>query len=124
MERNGLSGGLTLFWHDDFVIVHILSSSVGHIDVKIAPVESMPKWRFTEFYGHLATKARGHSWTLLCCLSTLHYLPLALWGFNEILTHKEKTGTNRCSNGQITVFREALLDRGLQDLGFEGNPFT
>lgn len=44
--------------------------------------------------------------------------------FSEVLSHKEKTGINQCSKAQIIVFRDTLLDYGLQGLRFERNPFT
>lgn len=42
VERNGLRGGLTLFWYSNLVNLHTLSSSFGHIDAQITPTNSMP----------------------------------------------------------------------------------
>lgn len=56
-------------------ILNILSSSMGHIDAQIKPLDSTPMWRFIEFYGNLSTEARNHSWTMLWCLKNMHSLP-------------------------------------------------
>lgn len=89
-QGNGLSGGLALFWYDDLVNVHILSS-IGHVDAKITPTYSMPMRQFTGFYGHPTYDARAHTCTLLCQLGILHTLPWLCRGdFNEILSHEKK----------------------------------
>lgn len=95
------------------------------IDAKIVPAESTLVWRFTRFYGNPSADARAHCWTLSHWLSTLHSLPwLCVGDFNEILSHKEKPSANQRFKGQITTFWDVPLDCGLQDLGFERNPYT
>lgn len=54
VERNGLSGGLALFWYDDLVNIHILSSSASHIDAKIIPNDTTRMWCFMAYYATLS----------------------------------------------------------------------
>lgn len=64
------------------------------------------------------------SWDLLRRLSSFSTLPwIVARGFDEILYVSEKTGQER-NNWQIENFRNAILDFGLFDLGFDGPKFT
>jgi hypothetical protein len=52
-------------------------------------------------------------------------LPWVVIGdFNEIAFSHEKDGGNDRPPSYMQVFREALDDCGLEDLGFSGDPFT
>jgi hypothetical protein len=44
--------------------------------------------------------------------------------FNEILFNHEKEGGNPQPDGHLNAFRDALMDCGLEDLGFSSDKFT
>ena len=54
----------------------------------------------------------------------LKLLLLCASDFNEILKQSEKVGGRLRPYSQMQIFREALDECGLMDLGFKGSPFT
>jgi hypothetical protein len=44
--------------------------------------------------------------------------------FNEVLYQHEQLGGNPRNEGQMSAFRECLMDCGLTDLGYKGYSFT
>lgn len=44
--------------------------------------------------------------------------------FNEIVSSDEKQGGSIRNQRQMQVFRDAIDDSGLTDMGFKGPPFT
>ena len=68
---------------------------------------------------------KHESWTLLKHLHSRSTAPWLCCGdFNEILTMEEKQGGLLRPLRPMQEFREALLQCGLVDLGFQGNIFT
>ena len=68
---------------------------------------------------------KHESWTLLKHLHSRSTAPWLCYGdFNEILTMEEKQGGLIRPLRPMQEFREALLQCGLVDLGFQGNIFT
>lgn len=119
----GQSGGLCMFWSNDLV-VELLTYSQAHIDVRIRQGDGS-YWRFTGFYGHPVPSQRIHSWTLNRRLAAMFDLPWVYIGdFNEIQREDEKVGGGRKIWRDISNFREALTDSGLEDMGFLGPKFT
>lgn len=49
---------------------------------------------------------------------------LVLGDFNEILFHHEKEGGRTRPQGHLQAFHDALMDCGLEDVGYEGDLFT
>ncbi|CAM8982176.1 unnamed protein product [Rhodiola kirilowii] len=121
VPRQGLAGGLALWWKEE-VSLSILSYSKYHID---ACVEGEDRVRVTVFYGEPITGRRGISWGLLRRLHVQFNLPWVVLGdFNEVCFGWEVKGGRVRGEWQMRAFREALMDCGLTDLGFSGNPFT
>ena len=122
VDSEGLSGGVGLFWSDE-VTVNLQNYSSSHIDVSVKQV--VKSWRFTRFYGELRAENRHHSWRFL---RTLHAIKHEAWicigDFNETLLAEEHFGVNGRPEWQMRAFREVLEDCSLQDLGWQGVPFT
>ncbi|XVE64032.1 hypothetical protein DITRI_Ditri07aG0068900 [Diplodiscus trichospermus] len=113
-----------MMWKEELNL-SLLSFSTNNIDMEIKDSEAGDKWRITGFYGAPKTARRVEAWRLLCNLSTAKDLPwLCLGDFNEIMWSNEKTGQCDRRETQMTNFRTALDNCGLNDLGFTGNWFT
>jgi endonuclease/exonuclease/phosphatase family metal-dependent hydrolase len=83
------------------------------------------QWKLTGFYGHPEWNKRKESWELLKHLQS--YSPLAwlcIGDFNEIVDQSEKWGANPRREGQMELFRTALEQCNLSDLGYKGSRFT
>ncbi|CAM8882279.1 unnamed protein product [Rhodiola kirilowii] len=123
VERNGLAGGLALWWKEE-VDLRILSYSSSHIDSYVEDDKEF-RFRITLFYGEPVTHKRQDSWDLLRLLNKQLELPWVIFGdFNEVCFGWEVRGTRIRGEWQMKSFREALFDCGLTDLGFKGSPFT
>ncbi|CAM8893848.1 unnamed protein product [Rhodiola kirilowii] len=121
VPRCGLAGGLALWWKEN-VDLTILSYSRHHIDARIDGEET---FRITLIYGDPVTGKRAQVWDLIRRLSGLWRLPWLVFGdFNEICFSWEVKGGRVRGEWQMRAFRETLMDCGLADLGFVGNPFT
>ena len=116
-------GGLVLFWKTS-VEIDIESSSVNHIDATVNKNSNDP-WRFTGFYGELETHKRQESLDLLRSLHGRNSFPwLCAGDFNEIIKQLEKKGGRLKPYAQMQIFRDALDESELTDLGFKGFPYT
>ncbi|KAL5854197.1 hypothetical protein ACOSQ4_003999 [Xanthoceras sorbifolium] len=105
----------------------VLGSSLG--EVKEVDVDAngncWGSWRFTGFYGDPNATNRSHSWSLIRRLAGLSNLPWLIGGdFNEILRWEEKSGGLFRSHKAISLFRGAVDDCNLVDVGFRGHNFT
>ncbi|CAM8892645.1 unnamed protein product [Rhodiola kirilowii] len=121
VPRQGLSRGLALWWKEE-VPLTILSFSKYHIDAR---VEGEDVVRVTVFYGDPVTGRRGIAWDLIRRLHSQFSLPWIVFGdFNEVCFGWEVKGGRIRGEWQMRAFRETLVDCGLSDLGYEGNPFT
>jgi hypothetical protein len=121
----GQSGGLALFWRRD-VPVMTQSMSKSHIDVVLSCDTLSPKqWRLTGFYGEPRRELRKNSWYLMRFLRAQLDLPWLCHGdFNEVLSAQEHFGANPREHWQIAQFQDVCAECGLNDLGFNGPPFT
>ncbi|EPS72636.1 hypothetical protein M569_02121, partial [Genlisea aurea] len=120
----GKSGGLALLWLGS-IIVDIKSFSTNHIDAVISPQDGSPKWRLTGFYGNPLQASRSDSWSLLTRLHHQFSLPwLVVGDFNEVLWQDEHLSSCLRSCSSMGLFRNALEECDLSDLGFQGYPFT
>ncbi|KAG2679676.1 hypothetical protein I3760_11G061900 [Carya illinoinensis] len=82
-------------------------------------------WQFTGFYGHPETRKRELSWEMLRQLRPKNGIAWCVGGdFNEILWHNEKVGGKRRPDSQLNLFRNALEDCGLSDIGCRGSDYT
>ena len=125
VDRDGLSGGIGLFWTSD-VQVDLQSFSSGHIDVMVQNNNlHHNKWRFTGFYGAPHVSDRHHSWR---CLRTLFSIQHSAWlcvgDFNETLYASEHFSLAARPEWQMRAFREAANDCLFQDMGWSGTEYT
>ncbi|XP_060972669.1 uncharacterized protein LOC133038517 [Cannabis sativa] len=124
VPRVGLGGGLLLLWKDD-IDVSILNYNTNVIDCYIAS-PNQPRWHFTAFYGAPCTQLRSQTWTLLERLKDVS--PLSPWlvigDFNEILSNDNKVGGAPRNEAQMEQFRKALDCCRLNEVPFEGDPYT
>jgi hypothetical protein len=123
VDRHGLGGGLALLW-DSSVDVHIQHYSDHHISANVVQADGI-QWRITGFYGHPETSLRHRSWSLLRHLRGPSGVPWMVMGdFNEIMRIDEMVGQADRNTTQMALFREALLDCELIDMGFTGSALT
>lgn len=123
VERIGRGGGLALLWSDT-VTVEILDSCLNFIDF-IFCHESLGRWRCTGFYGCPKVSRRKETSQMLRSLVQLSSLPWCILGdFNCILHSSEKRGGQGYPQWLVSGFRNAIIDCGLSDIGFDGHPFT
>jgi hypothetical protein len=120
-ESDGRSGGLLMVWRKELVI-HCQSVSQYFIDVVIRGVE---EWRLTGIYGDPRWEHKDQTWAVMRSLHGTSALPwLVLGDFNEILFHHEKEGGRQDHKLILQAFQDALIDCGLEDVGYEGDLFT
>ena len=83
------------------------------------------QWRFTGIYGESKSEGKYITWKTLRTLKKRFDLSWLCSGdFNEILFSYEKEGGPPRAELNMQKFRQALVDCGLHDLGFVGDPFT
>ncbi|GMI79095.1 hypothetical protein HRI_001578800 [Hibiscus trionum] len=124
VEAIGRSGGLSMGWKSTCDVT-LRSYSVRHIDVEIKDEDTGSTWRCTGFYGNPETSRRMESWNLLRSLDDSPDMPwLVIGDFNEILFAGEKQGGLLRNQRQMDLFRSALEDCALDDLGYSGSWFT
>ena len=83
------------------------------------------QWRFTGIYGESKNEGKDITWKTLRTLKKKFDLSWLCSGdFNEILFSYEKEGGPPRAELNMQKFRQALVDCGLHDLGFVGDPFT
>ncbi|KAI9181333.1 hypothetical protein LWI28_013917 [Acer negundo] len=97
---------------------------LSHNDVKIRILGGL-FWRFTSFYGHPEKAQRIHLWTLLRRLAGTLNLPWVCMGdYNDTQYNCENRGGLRKSWKAMSDFHEAMVDSGLEDIGFKSLIFT
>jgi hypothetical protein len=118
VDSEGLSGGLGLFWSDDYD-VSVKGFSTGHIDAMVRKKgQNSMEWRFTGFYGAPRAENRHHSWRLLRTLFGIHHSEwLCMGDFNETQYANEHFSRAARPEWQMRNFREVVDDCKLQDLG-------
>ncbi|XP_057792367.1 uncharacterized protein LOC131009155 [Salvia miltiorrhiza] len=121
--NGGRRGGLCLIWFDDINIV-VKSSSLHHI---LATVDDGVRdaWDFCGLYGWSITDDHHYTWDLMRSLRTQVSEKWICGGdFNETMFHFEKRGGQPKTDSRLDLFRGAVDDCGLSDLGYIGEPFT
>lgn len=124
VDRVDIAGGLAMLWRKD-VVVTLLGMCSQYIDVEVQFLGADHRWRCTGFYGFADQALRARSWDLLRQLAAHNDLPWVVGGdYNEVLSTNEKYGGIPRNDNLIEMFKLALIDCGLGDLGFEGHTFT
>ena len=96
----------------------------NHIDAFVTTSPQIA-WRLTGLYGHPDDQCKHETWSLLRHLKNRATLPWVCMGdSNEILSSNEKNGRLPKPLGLMQNFRNALLNCGLVDLGYNGRIFT
>ena len=121
--REGIGGGLALFWKS-LINLTVVGSSKYYIDAVINK-DSDNEWHFTSFYGEPETAGRIEA------LDKLRYLNsqsntswLCIGDFNEIIRQDEKVGGGIRPHNPMQFFREVIDECGFMDLGYVGHKFT
>ena len=105
-----------------YYLGYIVPSS--HIDAFVTTSPQIA-WRLTGLYGHPDDQCKHETWSLLRHLKNRATLPWVCMGdSNEILSSNEKNGRLPKPLGLMQNFRNALLNCGLVDLGYNGRIFT
>ena len=92
----------------------------NHIDAFVTTSPQIA-WRLTGLYGHPDDQCKHETWSLLRHLKNRATLPWVCMGdSNEILSSNEKNGHLPNPLGLMQNFRNALLNCGLVDLGYNG----
>lgn len=97
----------------------LLAYSNNFIDVSVS-IPGKQDWRLTCYYGFPERNRRSLSWDLLRTLSRRSSLPWCCIGdFNDMASQRFRHPLSL-----INVFRKAIVDSGLIDLGMKGHVFT
>lgn len=119
----GKGGGLALFW-DESLKVELKSYNMRHIDVIITEPEGA-RWTATFVYGEPKAQNRHEMWNLLRRIRLNASDPWLMIGdFNEAMWQIEHRSRVKHSERQMRDFREVLVECDLQDIGFQGVPWT
>ncbi|KAJ7949920.1 Ribonuclease H [Quillaja saponaria] len=103
----------------------LISLSLHHIDIEVYDDQGVAKWRGTRIYGWLEDGNKAKTFELLHQLSTANQLPWLFVGdFNAMIANEEKKCGEPPPFHLLQSFRDTIQDLNLEDLGYEGNPFT
>lgn len=113
-----------MLWRKD-VVFTLLGMCSQFIDVAVQFPGADQRWHCTGFYGFADQALRARSWDLLQQLAAHNDLPWVVGGdYNEVLSNNEKEGGNSRNDNLNEMFKLALVDCGLSDLGYVGENFT
>ena len=122
VEPLGQSGGLALFFMDEFQVV-ILFSNNRMIEVK-AVINEINVYK-TFVYGDHVLEKRDQVWERLTHFATTRDGPWFMIGdFNEIRGHHEKEGGKRRSDTSFLSFNQMISDCGMLEFPFSGNQLS
>ena len=116
VEPLGLSGGLALFFMDEFQ-VNVLFSNNRMIDIE-AVIDGI-KVYMTFVYGDPVLERRDQVWERLTRFSTTRTGPwFLIRDFNEITCHNEKEGGRQRPDSSFLPFKQMLNDCGMLEFPF------
>jgi len=123
----GKAGGLGLLWNPDYVNIEIKDHDFNYIDFLVTDSKpnSIP-WRVTGIYGYPKHNNKYQTCSLITDLASSNYNKnwLLFGDFNINLYNSEKLGGNPIDDNLVVCFKNTIDVCGLQDLGYQGNPFT
>uniref|UniRef100_A0A803QC75 Reverse transcriptase domain-containing protein n=1 Tax=Cannabis sativa TaxID=3483 RepID=A0A803QC75_CANSA len=124
VARIGLSGGIMLLWSDE-IDVTLLNMGPTFFDCYMK-FDGSPSFHFTGFYGAPDLASKSASWTLFQRFGDVApLLPwLAIGDFNEILSNNDKSGGSLRRESHMDAFRTSLDKCFLQEVPYNGDPFT
>ncbi|KAG7535395.1 Endonuclease/exonuclease/phosphatase superfamily [Arabidopsis thaliana x Arabidopsis arenosa] len=122
IEPDGCSGGLALFYSNDYPVT-IISSNDRLIDVET--IIDGNKVFLSFVYGDPVVMCREIVWERLTRIGVVREGPWFLIGdFNELTGHHEKQGGKKRSENSFLPFRTMIHNCGLIDFPFKGNSFS
>ncbi|KAL4382545.1 hypothetical protein AHAS_Ahas04G0244200 [Arachis hypogaea] len=122
-EGIGFSGVIWILWNSNFWNVKVLMSHRQYVHMKLRYGLESP-WFFTVVYGSPQIGLRTSPWEGLKSIADNLTSEWCVGGdFNCVLSTTD-TGGNSGLSRDHDRFVDCLLECGLQDLGFKGQPFT
>ncbi|XP_020985915.1 uncharacterized protein LOC110274883 [Arachis duranensis] len=122
-ECISFSGGIWILWNSNFWNVEVLMSHRQYVHMKLRYGLESP-WYFTVVYGSPQIRLRTSLWEGLKSIADNLTSEWCVGGdFNCVLSATD-TGGNSGLSRDHDCFADCLLECGLQDLGFKGQPFT
>uniref|UniRef100_A0A803QFT6 Reverse transcriptase domain-containing protein n=1 Tax=Cannabis sativa TaxID=3483 RepID=A0A803QFT6_CANSA len=124
VPRNGLGGGLLLFWKKD-VNVTILNYSSNHIDCIVTFEDNITN-HISCYYGSPYVHDKLHTWVLLDRLfDNAPQLPwLVLGDFNDYLSINDRSSSSSLPHYAMVNFQAFVNKYSLAPVHFVGNKFT
>jgi len=123
VSSNGRSGGLGIFWNNEFPL-KVTKFSQYHIDTEICETDRVP-WRVTFVYGEANRAQRQKTWDLLKFIKSQCALPwICIEDFNEILGLEDQIGPNPREGYLMEGFRDTMDVCGFCDIGYTGLDWT
>ncbi|XP_055962333.1 uncharacterized protein LOC126687828 [Mercurialis annua] len=124
VDSDGRGGGLALFWNKNLNF-QVGSFSQNHIDFSIVDDAINFQWKGMGMYGWSETGNKFRTCELMRQFCSNENVPLLLFGdFNLFLFNSEKQGGPVRDQRELQLFRNAINECGVADLGFIGSAFT
>lgn len=122
-EGRGRRGAVALLWDKEWEVI-VNSFSLNHIDAN-ACFQGRKEWRFTRIYGLPEDEYKMKTCRLLNSLRRDTEIPWLCGGdFNLMLWSTKMQGGEDFNFDQAASFRDALDQCSLEDLFYNGHPFT
>ncbi|KAJ4726796.1 Ribonuclease H domain [Melia azedarach] len=121
---SSLSGKIWVFWSSPFT-VEVMQDAGQVLHCRVCH-SSIPATFYVSFvYASCSVSLRVNLWEALASFAESLDSPWMVGGdFNVVQAHSEVLGGNPQSQASIDAFNLALMECGLEDVGFTGSPFT
>ncbi|XP_071915285.1 uncharacterized protein [Coffea arabica] len=120
----GLASGLAVLWKKELLDKKVLFSSFT-IELLIDDKEAEVEWWCVCVYASTDVRIRREQWKVIVRRSCLWGDAWAIMGdLNNITSNNEKWGGRLRSDMSFLDFKSFINDNELQDIGFEGVPWT
>ncbi|XP_027102977.1 uncharacterized protein [Coffea arabica] len=120
----GLVGGLAVFWKKELQVKKVLFSSFT-IELLIEDREVGGEWWCVCVYASADVRIRKEQWKVIARRSCLWGEAWAIMGdLNDITSNNEKWGGRHRAEVSFQEFNSFINSNELQDIGFEGVPWT
>ena len=116
-------GGISLLWTEECNVT-VTSFSLHHIDVNIQ-IEGSTEWRLTGIYGYPEAENKKKTGELLKRMKSVEDVPWVCGrDLNLMLWSMEKKGGGEFRYDEADILWKAVEHCGLEDLNFQGYPYT
>ncbi|XP_050221576.1 uncharacterized protein LOC126671815 isoform X1 [Mercurialis annua] len=124
VDSDGRKGGLANFWRKN-LDVQISNHSNNHVAFVVNDASMDFKWKGMGIYGWPESTNKYQTCNLIRSLCGNENGPLLVFGeFNLFVFHYEKEGGRCREQRELDMFRQALDECDISDLGFVGSSFT